>query len=369
MSDDILFIYGYKSLSVVLVRRGGTVLYTGDFRISVGEVARIRPLHNSDGTVKLIDSLHIDTTFCHGDIVHFPTREESAQAVGEAVEHWLARGNNYLIHLVCPAKYGYEFIYRSLHDRFGMKIHVSRWIYSIRSYFGCNNDLDSCLYLSDKKNGEELTEQSVSRQLPCRCVPFGVNTTPNIRVIKPSALFYTFYQSAKEIMQISNDDSFCRVLLSMHASCSEVLDVVSYLRPRKVFPNVIPCNSTKEEVLHLLHEALNRSGDHYSIEYGGSQRTSLGSFKRQLNSCDSTSSANTSTSILDVGLLDVYLSSPNKRRRHSDSNMTLILPTPRGNIKGSLSLEGEPRHEDKTEESQPSTSILSFERKSTEKRI
>ncbi|RXG54818.1 hypothetical protein Avbf_06605 [Armadillidium vulgare] len=168
-------------------------------------------------------------------------------------------------------------------------------------------------------------------------------------------------------MQISNDDSFCRVLLSMHASCSEVLDVVSYLRPRKVFPNVIPCNSTKEEVLHLLHEALNRSGDHYSIEYGGSQRTSLGSFKRQLNSCDSTCSANTSTSILDVGLLDVYLSSPNKRRRHSDSNMTLILPTPRGNIKGSLSLEGEPRHEDKTEESQPSTSILSFERKSTEK--
>lgn len=38
------------------------------------------------------------------------------------------------------------------------------------------------------------------------------------------------------------------MLLSMHASCSEVLDLVSYLRPRKVYPNVIPTNSSREEV-------------------------------------------------------------------------------------------------------------------------
>lgn len=63
--------------------------------------------------------------------------------------------------------------------------------------------------------------------------------------------------------------------------------------------------------------------------------------------------------MLDAGLLDVYLLSPNKRRRHSDSNMTLVLPTPRGNMKGSLSLEGETRHEDKEDDSsQPSTSAL-----------
>ena len=82
--------------------RGGTVLYTGDFRTSVGDVERIRALHNSDGTVKTVDSLHIDTTFCHRDILHFPTREESASAIGDLVEEWLARGNNHLIHLVCP---------------------------------------------------------------------------------------------------------------------------------------------------------------------------------------------------------------------------------------------------------------------------
>ncbi|KAK4318202.1 hypothetical protein Pmani_010779 [Petrolisthes manimaculis] len=323
--------------------RGGTVLYTGDFRTSVGDVERIRALHSADGTTKTVDSLHIDTTFCHRDILHFPTREESAAAIADLVEDWLARGNNHLIHLVCPAKYGYEYVYRNLHERFGMRVHVSRWKYRMYDTVPEIQDAltpdatETWIHACDWRINEmEEGEDQTHRQLPCRCVPFGVDTAPSIRVIRPSAMFYTFYQSAKEIKQISRDGSFCRVLLSMHASCSEVLDLVSYLRPRKVYPNVIPTNSSREEVLKLLHEALNRSGDHYSIEYGGSQRRSMGSFKRQLHS-DSNSST------LEAAMFDGYLSSPSKRRRHSDSNMTLVLPTPRGNMKGSLSLEGEAR--------------------------
>lgn len=327
--------------------RGGTVLYTGDFRTSVGDVERIRSLHNTDGTVKTVDSLHIDTTFCHRDILHFPTREESAAAIGDLVEEWLARGNNHLIHLVCPAKYGYEYVYRSLHERFGMRVHVSRWKYRMYDTVPEIQDaltpdatetwVHACDWTINEVEEGEGGDHPAVRQLPCRCVPFGVDTAPSIRVIRPSAMFYTVYQSAKEVKQVVRDGSFCRVLLSMHASCSEVLDLVSYLRPRKVYPNVIPTNSTREEVLKLLHEALNRSGDHYSIEYGGAQqRRSLGSFKRQLQSNESSSS-----STLEAVMYDGFLASPSKRRRHSDSNVTLVLPTPRGNMKGSLSLEGE----------------------------
>lgn len=113
-----------------------------------------------------------------------------------------------------------------------------------------------------------------------------------------------------------------------------------------------------EQVLSLLHEALSQSGDHYSIEYDGrsagggtlpplfrrlapslpSSTTdgegSLGSFKRQLD--------------------DTCPSSANKRRRHSDSGniaqdvLLLALPSPRGNMKGSLSLEGEPQQSSPT---------------------
>ena len=103
-------------------------------------------------------------------------------------------------------------------------------------------------------------------------------------------------------------------------------------------------------MLKLLHEALNRSGDHYSIEYGGSHQKSLGSFKRQLHSNDSSGS-----STLEAVMLDGFLSSPSKRRRHSDSNVTLVLPTPRGNMKGSLSLEGEARCDQLASESNCST--------------
>ncbi|KAK7067353.1 Protein artemis [Halocaridina rubra] len=326
--------------------RGGTVLYTGDFRTSVGDVERIRALHNADGTVKTVDSLHIDTTFCHRDILHFPTREESCSAIGDLVEDWLARGNNYLLHLVCPAKYGYEYVYRSLHERFGMRVHVSRWKYRMYDTVPEIQDAltpdatETWIHACDWRTNEvEDGEDQTVRQLPCRCVPFGVDTAPSIRVIRPSVMFYTHYQSAKEVKQVNRDGTFCRVLLSMHASCLEVLDLVSYLRPRKVYPNVIPTNSSREEVLKLLHEALNRSGDHYSIEYGGTQRRSMGSFKRQLQSNESNSST------LEAAMLDGFLTSPSKRRRHSDSNMTLVLPTPRGNMKGSLSLEGEARCE------------------------
>lgn len=200
--------------------RGGTVLYTGDFRTSVGDVERIRALHNTDGTVKTVDSLHIDTTFCHRDILHFPTREESSSAIGDLVEDWLARGNNHLIHLVCPAKYGYEYVYRSLHERFGMRVHVSRWKYRMYDTVPEIQDAltpdatETWIHACDwRMNEVEEGEDQSDRQLPCRCVPFGVDTAPSIRVIRPSAMFYTMYQSAKELKQISRDGSFCRVLL------------------------------------------------------------------------------------------------------------------------------------------------------------
>ncbi|CAL4168996.1 unnamed protein product, partial [Meganyctiphanes norvegica] len=96
--------------------KGGTVLYTGDFRISVGDVAQIGPLHNVDETIKSVDSLYIDTTFCHKDIQQFPKKEESAAAMVELVEEWLARGNNHLIHLLCPEKMNYYFMFK--HEKY-----------------------------------------------------------------------------------------------------------------------------------------------------------------------------------------------------------------------------------------------------------
>ena len=107
------------------------------------------------------------------------------------------------------------------------------------------------------------------------------------------------------------------------------------------------------QVLSLLHEALSQSGDHYSIEYDGRSGTgTIGSFRRQMIPCGS----GTLSAPDDDGLSGQFkrqlpppeaASSRNKRRRHSDSGSTrqdmllLTLPNPRGNMKGSLSLEGD----------------------------
>jgi hypothetical protein len=94
------------------------VLYTGDFRLAVGESNQLRALHNTDGSVKTLHSLHIDTTFCHRRVLSFPSRQDSAQVIGDLVEEWLAQGNNHLIHLLCPgqheifSKFSWNILYR-----------------------------------------------------------------------------------------------------------------------------------------------------------------------------------------------------------------------------------------------------------------
>ncbi|KAA0185678.1 hypothetical protein HAZT_HAZT006552 [Hyalella azteca] len=93
------------SVMLLLEGRGGTVLYTGDFRLAVGESNQLRALHNADGSVKTLHSLHIDTTFCHRRVLSFPSRQDSAQVIGDLVEEWLAQGNNHLIHLLCPGQH------------------------------------------------------------------------------------------------------------------------------------------------------------------------------------------------------------------------------------------------------------------------
>lgn len=37
--------------------------------------------------------------------------------------------HTYTLILFVSAKYGYEYVYRNLHERFGMRVHVSRWKY------------------------------------------------------------------------------------------------------------------------------------------------------------------------------------------------------------------------------------------------
>ena len=102
----------------------------------------------------------------------------------------------------------------------------------------------------------------------------------------------------------------------------------------------------------MLHEALSQSGDHYSIEYDGHSRSGMIGGHQHMRLLIHNSTTGTMSSAPDddeetLGQFKRQLpppqGSPSKRRRHSDTgSLLLTLPNPRGNMKGSLSLEGEP---------------------------
>ena len=113
-----------------------------------------------------------------------------------------------------------------------------------------------------------------------------------------------------------------------------------------------------QQVLKLLNDALNRSGGHYSIEYVGGNRDNMEmDFKRRryVNSktvaqseaslATTATCSSTSSNLLEPSKIDAFVPNPTKKRRYSDSNMSVNFPMPRTNIKGSLSLEGDSRQQ------------------------
>jgi DNA cross-link repair 1C protein len=80
----------------------GRILYTGDFRLCEGDVSRLRQLHYSDGTVKVIDKLYLDTTFLSHQYLQFPLRHSSTSILCSLISSWLQEGADNAIYIQMP---------------------------------------------------------------------------------------------------------------------------------------------------------------------------------------------------------------------------------------------------------------------------
>lgn len=80
----------------------GKILYTGDFRLHEGDVSRFRQLHHSDGSVKAIDKLYLDTTFLSHQYMQFPSRLSSISIVCSLITSWLHEGSDNNICIQMP---------------------------------------------------------------------------------------------------------------------------------------------------------------------------------------------------------------------------------------------------------------------------
>ncbi|XP_075713495.1 protein artemis isoform X2 [Rhinoderma darwinii] len=266
---------GHCPGSVMFLFQGqnGTVLYTGDFRLAKGEVARMELLH-SGSRVKDIESVYLDTTFCDPKFFQIPSREECSIGILELVRSWITLSPYHVVWLNCKAAYGYEYLFTNLSEEFGAKVHVNK----LDMFRNMPEIL--CQVTTDRRTQIHACRHPVNEEfirgnrLPCGM--FSCDGVP-LRVIsiKPSTMWFGERTRKTNVIVRAGDSSY-RACFSFHSSFSE--DFLSYIKPMNVYPSVIPVGKTLAYVEEILKPLCRSSLESTEVRY-----KPLGRLKRSRN--------------------------------------------------------------------------------------
>ncbi|XP_019753047.1 protein artemis isoform X11 [Hippocampus comes] len=278
---------GHCPGSVMFLFEGchGNVLYTGDFRLALGDAARMEHLH-SGSRVKDIRSVYVDSTFFDPRFYQIPSREACVSAVLRLAGDWIARSALHVVWLNCKAAYGYEYLFTRLGREFNTRVKtpprrtmiepkfespVSETVRDTRPTsrppFAAQVHVNNLLMF--RRMPEILSYVTTERQtqihacrhpkseqylhgnrLPCGCRS---RDGANLRVlsVKPTTMWFGERMRKTDVVIKSGSDAF-RACFSFHSSYCEVKDFLSYLRPARVFANVVPMGRTLAEVTRML---------------------------------------------------------------------------------------------------------------------
>ncbi|CAI9595669.1 unnamed protein product [Staurois parvus] len=268
---------GHCPGSVMFLFQGqnGTVLYTGDFRLAKGEVARMELLH-SGNRVKEIDSIYLDTTFCDPKYFQIPSREECLYGILELVRSWITLSPHHVVWLNCKAAYGYEYLFTNLSEEFGAKVHVNKLdMFKNMPEILCHVTTNSRtqIHACRHPSNEEFLR---GNRLPCGM--FSDDGVPlRIISIKPSTMWFGERTRKTSVIARTGDSSY-RACFSFHSSYSEIKDFLSYIQPMNAYPNVIPVGKAVADVEEILKPLCRSFSESSVIRY-----KPLGSLKRTRN--------------------------------------------------------------------------------------
>lgn len=222
----------------LLEQNNKTILYTGDFRLSIKVVKKIKCLQN----IKL-DKIFLDSTFFKKEYSQFPSQFESAVKICEVIKEWTDRGKMYFIKLELPARYGSEYLFMEIGKKLKQKVNVST---SAMSQYKFIPELDNCV--TDVLEGCQIFVASHEN------ISYMYKTTKMIKCLKPTAMYWRQWSLDNEI---SEDDRYkgIRVCYSSHSSYSEIRDILLYLKPSKIYLNVLPDADCEEK--KMLREVRN----------------------------------------------------------------------------------------------------------------
>uniref|UniRef100_A0A8C6TWT4 Protein artemis n=1 Tax=Neogobius melanostomus TaxID=47308 RepID=A0A8C6TWT4_9GOBI len=268
---------GHCPGSVMFLFEGcqGNVLYTGDFRLAVGDASRIEHLH-SGSRVKDVQSVYLDSTFYDPRFYQIPARDVCLNGILELVGNWISQSPYHVVWLNCKAAYGYEYLFTNLGEEFKTQIHVNNLAMftkmpEILHYV--TTDKRSQIHACRHPKDEEYFQ---GNRLPCGCT--AADGTPlQIISIKPSTMWFG-ERSKKTNVIIKTGASSFRACFSFHSSYSEIKDFLLYLKPVNIHPSVIPIGKTLTEVTQLLNQMCRNQSDPDAFIYkplGVLKRTKL----------------------------------------------------------------------------------------------
>ncbi|KFD50129.1 hypothetical protein M513_08968 [Trichuris suis] len=231
----------------------GPVLYTGDERVNLFDWKGFPVLH-IDGELKQLTSLYFDSTFCTPHTRRFPSRREAAKAASKVAADWLNKNSENRILLKCPYQYGYEFLFCQLSRRLKQKIHVNEGL--LRAYEAVE-DISNCLTDSCDETrlhafvSLERGRDDVEKHKSCKVVFPYARDSNTVLTLKPSVMWFAVRKNTK-CVQYSTSRTVCHILYSNHSSLDEVVDMVSYLKPKTLYPCVLPNNCSASDFQNFL---------------------------------------------------------------------------------------------------------------------
>ncbi|XP_037837276.1 protein artemis isoform X2 [Kryptolebias marmoratus] len=257
---------GHCPGSVMFLFEGcrGNVLYTGDFRLAVGDASRMEHLH-SGSRVKDIQSIYLDSTFYDPRFYQIPSREVCLRGISELIGNWISQSSHHVVWLNCKAAFGYEYLFTNLGDEFNTQIHVKnlamfKKMPEILSYVTTDRrtQIHACRHPKD----EEFFQ---GNRLPCGGT--AADGTPlRIISIKPSTMWFGERTKRTSVI-IKTGGSSYRACFSFHSSYSEIKDFLSYLQPVNIYPSVVPIGRSLQDVTQLLRTMCRKRSDEAAFVY------------------------------------------------------------------------------------------------------
>lgn len=218
------------------------ILYTGDFRVHPDDFKLLKPLLNEKdefNSPKKVSSMYLDTTFASKNYFEFPTRKESSTNLIKVIEDWLCKDPSHKVCLWMPGYVGVEYAIVEVAKHFKKSIHVHKKKYD--ELYSSIADLDNYVtpILTDNRIHACSKSESDTDSINC------MELNKTVKCIQLNALTFTT-DVIKTSGYVVVKNNITRVCYSSHASCKELIEIIKFLKPEKLYFNVMVKQSYKE---------------------------------------------------------------------------------------------------------------------------